>query len=204
VKFRLALVFGIAVISASGVAIADDAETSADLVTNLCSNCHGKDGKGVSPTFPNLAAQKEEYIAAQIKAFRDRTRADPHAQAYMWGMASNPQLTDGVIEEVAKYYAKQTPAPATPAEDAALSEKGKALYMNGDEARAIPVCSQCHGLKAEGNAMFPRLASQKKEYLARQLRAFQKNTRENPLMHENATNLTDGDIEALTTFLASQ
>ncbi len=203
-KIWLALASGIAVTLAGAGAWADDAEVANDLVQTLCSNCHGKDGRSVSPTFPNLAGQKEEYIEAQIKAFRDRTRSDPHAQAYMWGMASNPKLTDGVIEEVAKYFSKQKPAAGTPSDDAGLLKKGEALFAHGDSARNIPECAACHGDNAEGKDTMPRLAGQHKEYLAKQLEAFKTNLRENPLMHENASNLTEDDIDALSTYLASK
>ena len=203
-KFCLTLAVGVAFTLASTAAWADDAEVAKELVDGLCSNCHGKDGRSVSPTFPNLAAQPEEYIEAQIKAFRDRTRSDPHAQAYMWGMASNPKLTDGVIEEVAKYFSKQKPANPTPSDNAALLKKGEALFAHGDHDRNIPECAACHGDKAEGKDTFPRLASQHKEYLTKQLEAFKSNLRENPIMHENASNLTDDDIDALATYLASQ
>src|SRR5271166_3995735 len=45
----------------------------------VCSSCHGLEGRSVSPTFPRLAGQQQEYLVNQLKAFRDHTRADPHA-----------------------------------------------------------------------------------------------------------------------------
>src|SRR5450432_3754162 len=52
---------------------------------HVCSSCHGPEGRSLNPTFPNLAAQQEGYLTVQLKAFRDKTRADPHAHTYMWG-----------------------------------------------------------------------------------------------------------------------
>src|SRR5512142_182914 len=46
---------------------------------NLCSTCHGPRGVSTSPEFPILAAQREAYLIAQMKAFRDRSRADKDA-----------------------------------------------------------------------------------------------------------------------------
>ncbi len=66
-------------------------------VVETCGTCHGVNGRSVSPTFPNLAAQQAPYIELQLKAFKDQSRADPDAQAYMWGMAS--QLSDSMISE---------------------------------------------------------------------------------------------------------
>src|SRR4029077_8881321 len=73
-----------------------------------CAACHGVNGRSVSPTFPNLAAQTAPYIELQLHAFKDQTRADPDAQAYMWGMAS--QLNDASISELASYFSKQPAA----------------------------------------------------------------------------------------------
>ena len=67
-----------------------------------CGTCHGVNGRSVSPTFPNLAAQTAPYIEMQLHAFKDQTRADPDAQAYMWGMAS--PLSDATISGLAKYF----------------------------------------------------------------------------------------------------
>src|SRR5665213_2370077 len=73
-----------------------------------CSACHGLNGRSVAPTFPNLAAQTAPYIELQLHAFKDQTRADPDAQAYMWGMAS--QLNDASISGLAAYFSKQSAA----------------------------------------------------------------------------------------------
>jgi len=43
----------------------------------MCASCHGANGISLSPLWPNLAGQKEEYLVKQIKAFRDGTRQDP-------------------------------------------------------------------------------------------------------------------------------
>lgn len=63
-----------------------------------CAACHG--GEGISPTgiWPNLAGQKEEYLLAQIKAFKDGTRVN----AQMAPMVAN--LSDDDIANLAAYY----------------------------------------------------------------------------------------------------
>src|ERR1700676_4883446 len=85
---------------ARGADVTADTMTDAQKATlhktvETCGTCHGINGRSVSPTFPNLAAQTATYIEAQLKAFKDQSRADPDAQAYMWGMAS--QLSDTTI-----------------------------------------------------------------------------------------------------------
>lgn len=64
-----------------------------------CAACHG--GKGISPvgSYPNLAGQKEQYLIAQMTAFRDGTREN----AQMTPMASG--LSDEDIANLAAYYA---------------------------------------------------------------------------------------------------
>jgi cytochrome c553 len=49
--------------------------------------------------WPNLAGQKEGYLALQIKAFRDGTRKNP----MMSPMAAG--LSDADIDNLAAYYA---------------------------------------------------------------------------------------------------
>src|SRR6266436_4583592 len=96
-----------------------------ELIRRECSTCHGPRGISVAPTFPHLAGQQAAYLEAQLKAFRDRSRADPHAQAFMWGMAA--QLTDGMISEMAAYFAAQPPAVGKAAHRADVAA-GKKIY----------------------------------------------------------------------------
>lgn len=45
-----------------------------------CAACHGTSGISIAPIYPNLAGQKEAYLVAQLKAFRDGTRKNPIMQ----------------------------------------------------------------------------------------------------------------------------
>jgi cytochrome c553 len=184
----------------AGSARAADESAAIDLIRRECSSCHGARGISVSSTFPNLAGQQAPYLEAQLKAFRDRSRADPHAQAFMWGMAA--QLTDETIANIAKYFAAQPPVPGTRAEPAEIAA-GKKIYEEGISAQNVPPCQSCHGNKAQGNGPFPRLAGQHRGYLERQLGAFAANLRANPVMHENSKNLTALQISQVAAFLSS-
>src|SRR5579871_6660607 len=86
-----------------------DSQSAAEKASTTCQNCHGAGGNSVVATFPRLNGQQADYIAAQLKSFRSHSRADPHAVAYMWGMAS--QLDDAMIDALAKYFAAQPPTP---------------------------------------------------------------------------------------------
>ena len=43
----------------------------------VCAGCHGLDGYSSNDLWPNLAGQKNGYLVAQIKAFRDGNRESP-------------------------------------------------------------------------------------------------------------------------------
>jgi len=198
-KILLLAVVGLVLVTAR--AEAQEQKAAPDLVTRVCSTCHGIRGISISPMFPNLAGQQAVYLETQLKAFRDRSRADPHAQAFMWGMAA--QLTDAAIAEISAYYAAQPPAPGTPAgrEETAA---GKKIFEQGIAAQQVPPCQSCHGPKAAGNGPFPRLAGQHRAYLERQLAAFISNARANEVMHATAQNLTALQISQLAAFLSAQ
>ncbi len=67
-----------------------------------CAGCHGPDGAGIPAQYPRLSGQFAEYIAAQLKLFRDGARAnDPNAT--MRGVAA--RLSERDIRAVAEYAA---------------------------------------------------------------------------------------------------
>jgi cytochrome c553 len=201
VKLQAMLGAIVTMIGLSGGPMAAAQDGAMELVRKECSACHGPHGVSVAPTFPNLAGQPAPYLEAQLKAFRDRSRADPHAQAFMWGMAA--QLTDTMISEIATFFASQPPAPGRTADPTEVAA-GKKIFEEGIEAQKVPPCKSCHGDKAQGNGPFPRLAGQHRSYLERQLEVFATNLRANPIMHENAKNLTALQISQVAAFLSAQ
>jgi cytochrome c553 len=174
---------------------------AAKTVAQVCSSCHGMNGRSVSPTFPNLAGQSALYIETQLKAFKDQSRADPDAQAYMWGMAA--QLSDSMISALAAYFAGQPPAPPSNSGDPALIAKGKRLFEEGVPARQIPPCASCHGSHGEGQAVFPRLAGQHAPYLLKQLLVIQSVLRIAPVMHGVIKDLTRDQMQSVVAYLES-
>lgn len=193
---------GLAAISITPWLRAQDAET-AKFATQVCTSCHGPGGNSTSPAFPKIAGQRAEYLENQLKAFRDRTRADPMAQAYMWGMTS--QLSDSAIKNLAAFYAKEQPVRGK-AGDPKLIDKGRTIYEAGAGTDKAQVCATCHGPGAEGNAIFPRLAGQHAEYLVKQLVQFKSSLREGSnaaLMHNVTTDMNFDQMEAVAAYLAS-
>jgi cytochrome c553 len=181
-------------------AATDAAAASLKATVENCATCHGVKGHSVSPTFPNLAAQQAPYLELQLKAFKDQSRADPDAQAYMWGMAS--QLSDATISALAGYYSAQPAGPARGG-NSALMAQGKHVFEEGVPARQIPPCATCHGAHAEGNAVFPRLAGQHAPYLFKQLLVIQSVLRTAPVMHGVIKDLTKDQMQAVVAYLES-
>ena len=94
----LTLLSALALAAAANVANAGDAAAGKTKAAS-CAGCHGPAGISQVPTYPNLAGQKEAYLAAQMKAFKDGTRAN----AIMAPMAK--PLSDTDIANLAAYYA---------------------------------------------------------------------------------------------------
>lgn len=91
---------GLAILMASSrVAGAADEQAGKKLSDGSCAACHGQNGIGIIALYPNLAGQKREYLAAQLRAFRDGSRKN----AIMGPMAVH--LSDSDIEDVAAYLA---------------------------------------------------------------------------------------------------
>lgn len=177
------------------------------LVAMACSKCHGQTGVSISPLFPILAAQQPSYIEMELQLFRQRSRADPHARAFMWGIAR--ALDDDQIEALAQYFSRQPRVSVRAPKDPALAAKGKSIYENGVPERDILGCIGCHGPNAEGIHTFPRLAGQHRDYLVIQLqqfngRRFNGQLRESEIMHRFTQNITEDEIAAVTEYLASK
>jgi cytochrome c553 len=174
------------------------------LAMQVCSNCHGRTGNSISPNFPNLAAQQEAYIVAQLNVFRNHTRIDPAGFEYMWGLAHN--LTDKQIQELAAHFAKQplerAPVEGKPERIAA----GKAIFTSGLPDQSVPACSSCHGPEGMGNATFPRIAGQHVDYIKKQLNVFQRTNQrpEGVLMKTVAHQLTKENIANVAAYLQAK
>lgn len=186
------------VADSTGTAAADSEPIDVAGTVHVCSSCHGPGGRSISSTFPRLAGQQKDYLAAQLKAFRDHTRADPHAKTYMWGMAA--RLSDQLIDGIAEYYSRQPPVAGTP-DASQQAQAGRAIYNDGIPAQSVPACKSCHGDRDEGNSVIPRLAGQHAPYIERQLEAFASMARANEVMHENTKNLTPEQIRDLAAYL---
>ncbi|MBW4024326.1 MAG: c-type cytochrome [Proteobacteria bacterium] len=95
------LAFGLAV---SAVPSAQAA--SAPAMAGVCASCHGTNGISPYPTYPNLAGQKEGYLAYALHQYQTHQRLGQQA-AIMSGVASHLSADD--INALAAYYASLSP-----------------------------------------------------------------------------------------------
>ncbi|RKT99229.1 cytochrome C [Burkholderia sp. Nafp2/4-1b] len=158
-----------------------------------CFFCHGTHGQSQNAWYPSLSGQPASYIAAQLRAFA----TDQRRNAYMGPLSR--ELDEALIDALATYFARQTPArnEAVP-DDAALGQRGMALV-------AARSCQACHGAALTGKDHMPRLAGQGQLYLETQLAAFRSGERRDPsgAMNGVAASLSGDDTRAIAHYLAS-
>jgi cytochrome c553 len=170
------------------------------VAVTTCATCHGRQGRSISPKFPNLAGQHASYLIAQLHNFKQHGRGDADAVGYMWGMAE--PLSEDLISGLAEYYSKQTPASGKSSNPAEIA-RGKTIYENGIANEGIPACAACHGPNAAGTEQFPRLAGQSAEYVLKQLGSFQSNLRDVAVMHGVASELKKSEMSDTAAYLQS-
>ena len=83
--------------SLASVSFAGDA-AAGKAKSMTCAGCHGANGISNNPMWPNLAGQKQAYLASALQMYRDGGRKN----AMMTAMAKN--LTDADIANLAAYY----------------------------------------------------------------------------------------------------
>ncbi len=79
--------------------VAEGSEGQSLEVATACVACHGQNGIGLSPAWPTIAGQHEDYLVHALKQYRDGTRQN----AIMAGFAT--QLSDADIALLSRYYA---------------------------------------------------------------------------------------------------
>ena len=94
----------LATVAAATLAVSANVSFAGDVAAGkakavTCNACHSANGISMAPNYPNLAGQKEAYLAKQMKAFKDGSRKDPTMNA----MAA--PLSDDDIANLAAYFA---------------------------------------------------------------------------------------------------
>lgn len=190
--------FGLAA-TARAAEPAAKADAAEQIVSKVCSACHGTDGNSAAPANPILAGQHAEYVAKQLANFKAGERKNP----VMLGMSS--ALSPEDMKALGAYFQKQQPKPRT-AKDPELVKQGQQIYRGGVMAKGIAACTSCHGPTGAGvPAQYPRLAGQYAEYTTAQLAAFRSGERANDpnsMMRMIAARLSDAEIKAVSEYIA--
>lgn len=165
----------------------------------VCGACHGVDGNSALANFPKLAGQGERYLLKQMQDIKSGAR--PVVE--MTGMLE--PLSEQDMADVAAYFASQKMSVG--AADAALVERGQALFRGGKLAEGMPACTGCHAPDGAGiaTAGYPHLGGQHAGYIAKQLTAFREGERSNDgdamIMRDIAAKLSNKDIEAVSSYV---
>ena len=155
-------------------------------ISYSCLGCHGIDGyKNAYPMYsvPKLEGQNPDYLAVALHGYRDgdRSHLTMHSQA--------STLSDQDIADIAAYFA------------------GKPLTATGKAPGAVPqaaqLCTSCHGQDGVAiTPMYPSLAGQHEDYLARALDEYRKGGRKNPVMKGLVANLKDEDVAVIAHYFS--
>lgn len=117
-----------------------------------CVACHGpEDKEGRDAYYPRIAGKPEGYLFNQLRNFRDGRR---YYQPMAWLLKGLP---DQYLKEMAVYFAsleQAFPPPEPMTLSSAEAERVRRLIYEGDAARNIPGCVECHGKDLMGTAPF--------------------------------------------------
>lgn len=83
-------------------ALAADVAAGAEIAKTVCAACHGADGNtSISPEFPKLAGQHEDYLLQSLRQYKAGARKNPI-------MAAQVQpLSEADMRNLAAYFAAQ-------------------------------------------------------------------------------------------------
>ena len=171
-----------------------------------CTGCHGPEGRAAADGYyPRIAGKPSGYLFNQLLNFRDGRRA----YALMTNLLA--PLDDAYLREIAAHFAGLDlpyPAPASPTLSPTDLAAAARLVADGDAARNLPACSDCHGQAMTGTAPFvPGLVGLPRDYLNAQLGAWRNGKRvaqEPDCMAAIASRLAPEEIGRISAWLASQ
>ena len=185
-----------AIVSNSALA-AGSVETGATKAI-VCQACHGANGNSTNPEWPSLAGIGADYIADQLKYFKEGKRNNPVM------MPNAMSLSPGDMADLGAYFDSLTNTGLEA--DPSYWQAGEKLYRSGDPARAIPACMACHGPTGRGNepAKFPALRGQQSVYVMKQLNDYASGARPtgpNGIMQTISKRLSPDDIRNVASYV---
>ncbi|HVZ43372.1 MAG TPA: cytochrome C [Ramlibacter sp.] len=174
--------------------------------TLACTGCHGPNGRaGPDGYYPRLAGKPAGYLYNQLLGFRDGRRH----YALMERLID--PLSNDYLLEIARHFASLDvpyPPPAASRLGQEQLERGRQLVAQGDVARRLPACMECHGKALTGVLpTIPGLVGLPRDYLNAQLGAWrsgQRRAHAPDCMAEIASRLAPEDVVAIAGWLAAQ
>ena len=172
---------------------AADVNVGKAIAEKSCKACHGANGGGTAPAIPHLAAQRERYLFASLKEYKEGKRT----HAALRDLATN--MTEADLRNVAAYFASLPPVPSVAATDVKHSspyERGKLLAAG---------CAKCHG--DDGNSNIPgtpTLAGQQPHYLVAAIQEYHQGDRTKGAMKSTSGDTDRLDQESLALYFATQ
>jgi len=174
--------------------------------TRACTACHGDQGRaGPDGYYPRLAGKPAGYLHHQLRNFAEDRRH--------YGLMTRlvDPMTDAYMAEIAAHFASlhlPYPAPTPSTLPPQRLARGQSLVQQGDAARGLPACVQCHGERLTGvQPNVPGLLGLPLDYLNAQLGAWQTGQRKAhapDCMAEVVKRIPHEDIIAVSSWLASQ
>jgi cytochrome c553 len=203
VNFLISLLLAVTAASAQARPAFEDSMAQRTLA---CSGCHGKEGRaGPDGYYPRIAGKPAGYLYNQLLNFREGRRH--------YGLMTRllDPLSDSYLMDIARHFAALElpyPVPRAPAASADVLRRGEVLARQGDAAKSLPACAECHGLALTGVAPnTPGLLGVSRDYLNSQLGAWktgQRHAHAPDCMAKIARQLEPEDLVAVATWLAAQ
>jgi cytochrome c553 len=184
-------------IASTAVMAAANAEAGATKAV-VCQACHGANGNSVNPEWPSLAGLGADYIAEQLKNFKEGKRANPV-------MTPNAvALSPDDMADLGAFFGSQVNTGLEA--DPTYWKAGEKLYRAGSKDQAVPACAACHGPKGYGNepAKYPALRGQHSVYVVKQLTDYASGARTtgpNGIMQTIAKRLTPDDMRNVASYV---
>ena len=202
---------------AEGVAPAVDLELGEE-INETCAGCHGEYGQGsIDGEYPRLAGLTTEYIARQLRNFKQRERINIPMLPY----TNERELPEEDLVSIAAYLASiQLPTKLPPINEAEFDALKRlqaskkvvniAIYPGDVETGRKfykKECASCHGKDGYGDSSkhIPQLAGQYSRYLLKQV----ENIRKAERFHDDADDAeifreySDDEIAAMLAYLAT-
>jgi len=179
------------VVAAMVLAITPLCAQTLDEKVQVCSGCHGENGKPVDKTIPIIWGQQTGYLYIQLRDFK---RGDRKSEI-MQPIASIFERDDMLA--IAEYFSKK------PWPDLGQPRPSKDVSQRALTANSSIGCTGCHLDHFQGDSTVPRLAGQGRDYLAKTMADFRTRARgNNPGMSDLMIATAPEDLTALAEYLA--